>query len=97
MNDVNRRELSPAEKELLAYCLIKWEPGLARQLDNLYARILDKDTINEMRDTVGLELGEKGFTPELELNGYGAQLEQLIDTLGNIYIWPENNKSKRKK
>ena len=97
MKDINSGELSPSEKELLTHCLTKLEPELAQQLDKLYARILDKDTINEMRDTVGLELADKGFRPDWELNEYGAKLENLIDRLGNIYIWPERIKSKRKK
>ena len=89
---MKRKTLNTEEKRLLLDCLTKHRPQLVKKLDQLDSGLLDSETINEMRDAVGIELMDKGFEPDNEPNKYGWQLEDLIDRLANLYLWPELDK-----
>ena len=86
---MKRKTLNNEEKMLLLNCLTKHNPRLLEQLGQLDLGLLDPETINEMRDTVGIELADKGFKRDDEPNAYGLKLEDLIGKLGNLYLWPE--------
>ena len=86
---MKRKTLNNEEKRTLLHCLTKHNPKLVEKLGELNLGLLDPETINEMRDAVGIELVGKGFKPDDEPNQYGLELENLIDRLGNLYLWPE--------
>jgi hypothetical protein len=83
---MNSKELSKEEKELLQYCVKEHVPKLLEDIDRLDQ--LNIDRINEMRNAVGDEFVSKGLEQDDEPNRYGLKLEDLIDRLADLYIWP---------
>ena len=69
--------------------LSRHSPRLVEKLGQLDSGLLDPDTINEMRDAVGSELVNEGLNTHDEPNKYGLHLENLINRLASLYLWPE--------
>lgn len=90
-----QRTLTNEEKSLLLDSLQKHMPELVEKLDLLDSGPVDARIIDEMRSAVGSELVNKGFDRNLEPNEYGWKLENLIDALADIYLWPDKNKRRR--
>ena len=79
-------DLTEEEKSLLILCLKSHAPELLQQINRLFLKQLDHETVNKMRNAVGGELADKGFEKNSEPNEYGLKLEDLIDRLANLYI-----------
>jgi hypothetical protein len=84
---MKKKELGKDEKELLSYCLKEHAPDLLADINRLDR--VGPDRVNEIRNAVGDELTNKGFEQDWEPNRYGLQLEDLIDKLADLYIWPD--------
>jgi len=80
------KPLNTREKDLLKHCITAHAPGLINDIDHLDELSIEK--VNEIRNVVGSELVSKGFKEDDEPNSYGLELEDLIDRLADIYIWP---------
>ncbi len=89
---MDNKVLKQEEKALLITVLKKHAPNLIEILPKLEAGMVDKDKANEMRDAVGDELMDAGFGPDWDPNKYGDKLEDLIDRLADLYIWPYEEK-----
>ncbi len=83
----NAMPLSEYEKNLLHHCIQEKKPLLLPWLGNLDT--LSIDEINELQDAITLELMAKGFNKDSSHNKYGLELEDLIDRLAEIFIWPK--------
>jgi hypothetical protein len=86
---LNKKSLTTDEKVLLLHCLDLHAPELIKTLPLLERGSVAADIVNEMRDAVGSEFTLKGLKPDDEPNNYGLKLEDLIDRLANLYIWPD--------
>jgi hypothetical protein len=84
--------LTEEEKSLLIICLKSHAPELLKQIDRLFLKQLDHKTVNEMRSAVGEEFSSKGYERNSGANEYGWKLENLIDKLADLYIWPDRKK-----
>ena len=89
---MKKRTLSDEEITLLTYCLRKHKPELIEKIEQLDSGLIDSETINKMREAVGDELAGHGFRPDWEPNEYGLKLEDLIDRLADLYLWPDRKK-----
>jgi hypothetical protein len=88
-----KKTLTEEEKKLLRQVLARRAPELVEKVDLLEQGLVDLDTIHKIRDgAVGDELINKGFDDDSNPNEYGLELEKLIDTIADLYIWPESKK-----
>jgi hypothetical protein len=87
---MSKKSLRPEEKELLLKCIKAHRPTLIDAFERLDSGLVTKEEINEMRNyAVGSELADKGFKPDSEPNEYGLKLDDLIDRLADLYLWPD--------
>ena len=86
---MKNKSLKIEERNLLILCLRKYKPDLLEKVDQLNSGLINAVIINEMRNAVGDELIAEGFKPNLEPNEYGLRLEDLIDRLADLYLWPD--------
>jgi hypothetical protein len=82
---MGKRTLTDEEKTMLINSLQKHKPSLLGEVELLDSGLLSNETIDDMRDAIGSELMDKGFREDDEPNEYGNKLENLIDTLANLY------------
>jgi hypothetical protein len=80
------------EKTLLQHCLKEHAPELLDRVELLDSELIDIDTVNKMRNSIGDELAGKGFNKDWSPTEYGLKLEDLIDRLANLYIWTREKK-----
>ncbi|MGD6890015.1 hypothetical protein [Bacillus mobilis] len=71
-------------KELLQQVLRKNAPQLLWVVDCKDFRILEMETIHELRDILVDELIEKGFDEKDNINDFGRILEEWIDIFGDF-------------
>jgi|WetSurMetagenome_2_1015567.scaffolds.fasta_scaffold704044_1 hypothetical protein len=83
--EMEKQTLNKEEKQLLLLCLKNHNPLMIKYIDLLDEILLDNNLVNTIREIVGNELQEKGFSTDWEPNDYGLKLENLIDKLGNLY------------
>ncbi|PPD57650.1 hypothetical protein [Dehalogenimonas etheniformans] len=81
-------DLNPKETAFLLHCVVKHDPELIDKIKPESLNGGDSALINRIRDDIGQEIMEEGLTIESELNEYGLELENLIDRLANLYLWP---------
>jgi len=86
------KPLSAEELDLLKVSLERKAPKLLEKVDLLDKGLIDVDTVNDMRGAVGSELAGWGFDKDGDINEYGMRLEDLIDRLADLYIWPDKNR-----
>ena len=83
------KELSSKQRGLLLYCIRQHEPAIESQYNKLDSGFVDSATINKMREAILQEFTSKGLNPDYEPNGYGIELESLIDAVADVYLWPK--------
>jgi hypothetical protein len=84
------RTLTEKERDLLIYCLKVYKPKLVDQISAMESGNMDSDTVDEMRDAVGLEIMAKGFLKgDSKSHDYGMELEALIDRIADLYLWTD--------
>ncbi|WP_341518350.1 hypothetical protein [Bacillus paramobilis] len=71
-------------KELLQQILRENAPELLWVIDCKDFRVLEIETIHELRDILADELIEKGFDEQDNINDFGRDLEGLIDMFGDL-------------
>jgi hypothetical protein len=85
---MSEKTLTMEEREILVTSLKKHHPDLVSKVDQMDSGMLDFDTINNMREAVGDELVSEGIDQNSQISAYGFKLENLIDRLATIYLWP---------
>jgi len=89
---MTRKILNTEEKRLLLECLSKHGPDLIKEMDKLDTGELESEIVNEMRSAITDEFVQNGLKKDDEPNEYGLELEDLIDKLADLYIWPKELK-----
>ena len=89
---MNNEHLSDVEKNLLLKCIKNYAPSLISKYNQLETGLLSPDDVNGMREAVGAEIAEKGFLKNNKQSyEYGLELEELIDRLADLYLWPKKD------
>jgi hypothetical protein len=89
---MSEKYLRPEEKKILVISVKKHRPSLVLKVDLLDSGTLDYDTISDMREAVGDELASDGIDIDSQINDYGFKLENLIDRIADLYLWPMEKK-----
>ena len=76
--------------------LTKNAPELIARVSELDLSSPDKDLVNDLRGAVGGEISAEMFEGDKKAEEYGWELENLIDRLADLYIWPELKSRKQK-
>jgi len=90
-----KNQLTDKEISLLIRCLKKYEPDYISKIQLLDH--LSINEINKIRILITKEFSEKGLMENDEPNEYGMELEELIDKLARLYIWPDKEKLRKMK
>ena len=89
---MNNKRLSDEEKNLLLKCIKIYAPNLISKYNQLDTGLVSPDDVNSMREAVGAEIAEKGFLKNNKKSyDYGLELEELIDRIADLYLWPKKD------
>lgn len=79
-------KLSEKSLILLEECLNECNPDLISVVKDGSANYYTDEFYNALRQCVGNVLVQKGFNEDYSVNDYGAQLESLIDEIGQLFM-----------
>lgn len=89
---MNDKKLTFEEIDILTTSIKKHRPELISKISQLDSGTLDYNTISDMRNAVGYELASDGIDSDSQINDYGFKLENLIDRIADLYLWPMEKK-----
>jgi hypothetical protein len=90
--EMNQNPLTPEEKSILITSIKKHRPELILKVDQLDSGTLDYETIDDMSNALVIELASDGIDADSQINDYGFKLENLIDRIADLYLWPMEKK-----